>query len=360
MTMKTQTASMLRLALRLFILLGSSLAAVAPAAAQDAPFAGKTLSMLVSSGAGGGTDATARLVAPFLTKYLPGNPAVVVRNMPGADGIVALNYFVQQAEHDGLTLIAGDGPSIDPIRYRSPQSHYDPGRFNYIGGIGRGGSMVVIRGEAAARLHDKTASPVSMGIASSVPRSGQLIAAWGIGFLDWNAKWIVGYRSTSALMLALQQGEIDMTATSNLFSLKDAMASGKVKAEIQSGGLQHGKTVPRPEFANVPLLDDKIADKLKDPVAKQAFAYWRAVLMVDKFLALPPDTPKPMVAAYRKAYHAMIEDPDFNERGRRMSEVFQPMTDDDVTELVGHVVGTPPAAVDYLADMLRKQGISGR
>src|SRR5262249_2633666 len=162
-----------------------------------------------------------RLIAPYLTKYLPGNPTVVVRNMPGADGIVALNYFVQQADRDGLTVVAGDAPSIDPIRYRAPQSHYDPGKFEYVGGIGRGGSMITRSSAAEKRLHDKTAPPVTMGIAAAVPRSGQLIAAWGIGFLDWNAKWVVGYRSTNALMIALEQGEIDMTATSNLYSLAD-------------------------------------------------------------------------------------------------------------------------------------------
>src|SRR4051812_38114998 len=95
-----------------WLLLCASLVLVAPpAAAEDTPsFNGKTMSMLVTSSAGGGTDTTGRLVAPFLSKYLPGNPAVVVRNMPGADGLVALNFFVQQADRHGLTLVAGDAP----------------------------------------------------------------------------------------------------------------------------------------------------------------------------------------------------------------------------------------------------------
>src|SRR5215475_15472256 len=100
------------------------------AQAQDAvTFRGKSITMVIGSQAGGGTDATGRLMAPFLAKYLPGNPAVIVENRPGADGIVALNYFVQQVRPDGLTVAAGDSPQIDPIRYRAPQSHYDPTRF---------------------------------------------------------------------------------------------------------------------------------------------------------------------------------------------------------------------------------------
>src|SRR4051794_18734799 len=84
-------------------------------AAAQAPvtFQGKTITMLIDSAAGGGTDLTGRLLAPFLSKHLPGNPIVIVRNMPGAEGTVALNYFVQQVVPDGLTLITGAGPSID-------------------------------------------------------------------------------------------------------------------------------------------------------------------------------------------------------------------------------------------------------
>jgi tripartite-type tricarboxylate transporter receptor subunit TctC len=215
-----------------------ALAATPTLAQEPVTFRGKTITMIVGSQAGGGTDATGRLMAPFLAKYLPGNPTVIVENRPGADGIVALNYFVQQVKPDGFMVAAGDSPQIDPIRYRAPQSRYDPTRFEFVGGIGRGGSMIIMDAAAEKRLSDKSAPPVTIGVASSVPRSGQAIAAWGIGFLGWNAKWVVGYRGTSALMLALQQGELDMTATSNTFSLQHLIDSGKFKVLVQSGGLQ--------------------------------------------------------------------------------------------------------------------------
>ena len=261
-----------------------ALAGTPTLAQEPVTFRGKTITMIVGSQAGGGTDATGRLMAPFLTKYLPGNPTVIVENRPGADGIVALNYFVQQVKPDGLTVAAGDSPQIDPIRYRAPQSRYDPTRFEFAGGIGRGGSMIIMDAAAEKRLSDKSAPPVTIGVASSVPRSGQAIAAWGIGFLGWNAKWVVGYRGTSALMLALQQGELDMTATSNTFSLQHLIDSGKFKVLVQSGGLQDGKLVRRPEFPNAPLLSDLLAGKL-DPIAQKSFDHWRGVLLADKWLA---------------------------------------------------------------------------
>ena len=332
--------------------------AVAPAAAEDPlTFRGKTITMIIGASAGGGSDATGRLIAPFLTKCLPGNPAVIVQNMPGADGVVALNYFVQQVKPDGLTLTTGDSPQIDPIRYRAPHSRYDPVKFEFLGGIGRGGSMIVIDSAAAKRLHDRNAAPVTMGIASAVPRSGQAIAAWGMGFLGWNARWVVGYRGTSALMLALQQGELDMTATSNTFALQHLIDSGKFKVLVQSGGLQDGKLVPRPEFPNAPLLSDELAGRL-DPIAQKSFDYWRGVLLADKWLGLPPGTPKAIVEVYRKAYRDIAADREFLAQGRRISEVFTPMTASDIRSLIETVAEAPPEAIEFLDALLRKQGIS--
>lgn len=328
------------------------------AQAQDSvPFKDQTISLIVDASPGGGTDLTARFIAPFLTKYLPGNPSVVVRNIPGAEGLVALNYLVQQVKPDGMTLVAAGGPSIDPIRYRDPQSHYDPGKFELVGGFGRGGSMLIVSAAAEHRLYDRSAAPVTIGIAGSLPRSGQLMGAWAIEYLGWNAKWITGYRATVALMRALQQGEIDMTATSSLQSLKDGVQSGQFKIILQSGGLLHGKRTPRREFPNVPLVSDQLAGKIASPIAKQAFETWEAVLLFDKFLALPPETPAPMVAIYRAAYERIIADDEFKERARVLSDEFEPLSISDVNRLIKGIVATPNEAVQYVNTILQKQGI---
>src|SRR6266849_9852348 len=76
-----------------------------PAAAQGVPsFKGKTITMLIGSEPGGGTDAAGRLIALYLRKYLPGEPSIVVQNMAGGSGIAAMNYFVRRTQPDGLTV----------------------------------------------------------------------------------------------------------------------------------------------------------------------------------------------------------------------------------------------------------------
>ena len=219
--------------------------------------------------------------------------------------------------------------------------------------------MLVVSAAAEKRFYDKSATPVAIGIAGAAPRSGQLMAAWGIEFLGWNARWIAGYRSTQALNQALHQGEIDMTATSTLLSLKSGVESGEFKVVIQSGGLQNGKRVPRPEFPKIPILADHLDGKINTAIARQSFATWQAVLLTDKFYALPPGTPAPVVTAYRDAYRKIMDDPEFNSRGLKLSEVFEPMTVDDVNSLVKDIVDTPKEAVEYVNSLLRKQGIGG-
>src|SRR5712691_6278417 len=111
-------------------------------------FKGKTITMIVGSEAGGGTDASGRLIAPYLRRHLPGEPSIVVHNMPGASGITSLNYFAQRTPPDGLTVMMGSISTIDPVVYRNSSAQYDPKTFRIVGGIGRGGSIIFITREA--------------------------------------------------------------------------------------------------------------------------------------------------------------------------------------------------------------------
>src|SRR5260370_19890806 len=119
-------------------------------------FKDKTVTMIIGYAPGGGTDASGRTIAPFIGKHLPGNPTIVVQNVPGADGMTALNYFVQQAKPDGLTITMGASTQIDLRHAKNPNSRYDPEKFNFVGGVGRGGTVLILRKDAQPRLLDKT------------------------------------------------------------------------------------------------------------------------------------------------------------------------------------------------------------
>src|SRR3954451_1844467 len=110
------------------------------AQAEEALFAGKQVTMIIGSASGGGTDTSGRVIANFIASHLPGKPSVIVRNIPGAQGVTAMNYFVKQVQPDGLTIIMGSTSQADPLLDRKSTSQFHPKKFLMVGGSGRGGT----------------------------------------------------------------------------------------------------------------------------------------------------------------------------------------------------------------------------
>ena len=326
----------------------------AASAQEPVSFQGKQILMVIGYAAGGGTDAAGRLIAASLGKHLPGQPTIVVQNVPGADGMVALNYIVQQTKPDGLTITMGSGTQIDPLHSRKPQAKYDVAKFNFVGGAGKGGTVLLINKDAKKRIFDKNADPVIMGALSGMPRSGMQMTAWGKEFLDWNVKWVVGYRGTNDLTVALERGEIDMTATGTIPLVQKMLATGKFEILAQSGMLEDGKFVERPDFGKTPIIPHQMVGKIKDPIAQKGFEYWTALNMMDKWLALPPGTPQPIVDVYRKAFQDMGKDPEYLKRGSD----YEPVSHKEIESLVQILSATPDESLTYIANMLRGQGLS--
>lgn len=344
--------------MRLIVFLLAALGlAAAHARAEPVSFKSRSLTMLIGYPPGGGTDISGRLIASFLGSHLPGAPSIVVQNLPGADGLTAMNFFVQQVRPDGLTIAMGSGSEAEPTHYRTPQAHFDPTKFAFIGGAGRGGSALVIRRDAESRLYDKSAPPVIMGTTSGAPRSNMAMAAWGKEFLGWNLKWVAGYRGTNELFLALERGEVEMTATGNLAPIEKLLATGKFKILVQTGTRRDGAFSGRAEFGDAPLIPVLMEGRISDPTAAEAFDYWLELHSgAEKWLALPPDSPPPMVDAYRAGFKAMVQDPSFVERGKKIADDFTPVAYQDVERWMKKLGATRDAAIDYIATMMRRQG----
>ena len=337
--------------------IAAAAAIAAPLAAQEAvSFEGKSLSMLVGAEAGGGTDVFARIILPFIGDRLPGKPNIVVRNMPGAGGILALNFFVKQVKPDGLGFVVGSGTQVDPFSYRIANAQYDLTKFEHVGGAGRTGTATLINKKALPRLHDRTAPPAIMGALSAI-RSGMMMTLWGGEYLDWNVKWVVGYRGANELNLALLRGEIDMTAIALIDKIEEIMSTGEFAMIAQSGTIENGKLVTRPEFGDTPALPTLIEHKITDPIAQKAFAHWKNIMMVGQWLALPPGTPAPIVEAYRTAFREVFQDPAFKEQVKKVDPGIIEVSPQDMLATVTVLGETPSEALTYLQTIAKKQGL---
>jgi tripartite-type tricarboxylate transporter receptor subunit TctC len=329
-----------------------------PVSSEPVSFKNKTITMIIGSDPGGGTDASGRVLAQFLGNYLPGKPTVVVQNMPGAGGITAMNYIFQRVKPDGLTIIMGSNSTVDPLTFRRANANYDPAKIPVVGGVGRGGTVVVIAKDAERRLYDPKAKPVIMGSNEAVPRSSMQVTLWGVAYLGWNAKWITGYPGTNEVMLALARGEVDMTSTGNMFQIGQYTKTGKFAVLNQSGAMEGGRIVARPDFGEAPLFPDLMKGKIKDPVAQEAFDYWLSINAMDKWLALPPGVSDAVLATYRDAFGKMTKAPDFVALGKKISDDFTPMTYQDVGILMKTLANTPNEATGFTKTLMRNQGIT--
>ncbi len=342
--------SVLRAALALFC--GVLLLFAAGKAEAEVSFKGKTIEVILGSTAGGGTDGTTRLVGQFLEKYLPGNPSMRYRNLPGGHGAKALNYFVK-VKPDGLTWVGGGSSHVDPNSLRKNVVEYDPTKFHIFGGVQRGGSVVFMRTDHKANLTDKSKPPVVIGVVDG-DRSWEQMITWGAEYLGWNVRFVVGYPGSAMMLLAIQRGETHMMGTSNLFILRDMFKSGEFVGVAQlGGGASVGDDIEsRSEFGFIPIFNTMMQGKLTGLPA-EAFDFWTALNDMDKWYGLPPGTPKEIVDVYRAAWDKMVKDLEFIKQGKLLfSQDFEPVSGEIIT---GHVKKTayPKAEIVAFMDRLK-------
>ncbi len=213
----------------------------------DISFAGKLVTLTVGFEAGSGPDIYGRILGQNLVRYLPGQPRLIVVNQLGAGGVVALNSWANKAEPDGLFVALGTLSQTDPDALMRTQAKYDPATFNYIGGLAGPSQGLFVNKDAVARLHDKTAKPVIMGMVGTTLRSGHYQVLWGVALLGWNVKWVVGYTRTAELRQAMERGEIEMILvrrgwTSTICAAPAGSRSSASRARSRMAVFIHGQT----------------------------------------------------------------------------------------------------------------------
>jgi tripartite-type tricarboxylate transporter receptor subunit TctC len=330
--------------------------AFSQASAAEVSFKGKTVTIILTSSPGGGTDSMGRLVGRYLQEYLPGKPVVIYQNIAGAAGIKALNYLVQQVARDGLTSVAGSASSIDPTAIRKQAVQYDTKTLQMYGAFPAPSGLIILRKDALNRFNDKSLPPAIMGEVDSEREAPQM-AVWGPRYLGWNVKWVLGYRGTPELLLALQRGEIDMMVTYG-DSLFDQLKESDFVFPAQTGDVRRGKLVPSKRFPDVPIFSELAEPKLKEPGEVKAFAAWKTLTQIGKWLALPPDTPAEIVAVYRQAFAKITEDTRFQaEASRILGEDFTTISGDDMAQVAATAAAVGDEELKFFDQLREKVGI---
>ncbi len=329
----------------------------APKPAGSPYFQGKTIEMIVSSSAGGGTDLAARIVATFLPKYVPGNPKVLIRNQPGGSGTTANNLFVDKLKPDGLKWIVNASAQFTTARTRPDIAHYDPTTYEYLCNISRAPSLIIIRKDALNRLTDRSAKPVYVGTREGNP-SWAAMPIWAQEYLNWNLKWILGFPGANDIEMAIYRGEIDMIGTASAPTIQEMMKQGLVVPLTQESMMVDGKGVRRPDFPDVPTFEELLGAKKPSGLSWQAYQAWSGTGQVDKSIAAQPGTPANIMGILTDAFRSMSKDREFDETIKKMvSPVYSMGIGQETVRIAKEVGQAPMEALDYGTSLQVKFGL---
>ena len=306
-------------------------------------YRGKTISMIVSSSPGGGYDALSRAVSRHLGKHMPGNPNVVVRNMPGAGGIVATSFINKVAPRDGLT-IAGvqNNTPFEPL-FGTKEADYDPTKMTWLGTPSvETGLLIVWHSSPIMTLADAQKMEMTAG-ASGANSTPSFYARLLNELLGTKIKVIAGFPGQNEAYLAMERGEVDsygVTFWSSLTSTKpNWLPEKKIRILVQYGP---EKETDLPDVPFGPDLIKKEEDRLLMEAAYAPLAAGRP------FVA-PPGLPPERTAALRKAMLDAFKDPDFlAEAAKLQLQVDKPRSGEQLQEQIKRVYEMPASVSERL------------
>jgi tripartite-type tricarboxylate transporter receptor subunit TctC len=309
----------------------------APALA-DEPYRGKTVDMVISSGAGGGYDLYGRLVARYMPHHIPGNPTFVVQNMTGAGGLAAMNYVANVARPDGLTI--GQIQNTVPFQklFGVAGSAFDPTAVAYLGSANSEVAVAFTWHASPTQsfedlLKRETVMAGSTGAISAIDARAMN------DLLGTKIKLVTGYPGTTESYLAIQRGEAEGFPATFWSSLKagqkDWLAQKKIKIIVQLA------LAKAPDLPDPPLIFDFV----RTPEQRSVFELLLTPQALGRPFVVAPATPPDRVALLRTAFEQTMKDPDFLAEAKRLNLDVELTSGQHVESLVRKAYQSPPALV---------------
>jgi tripartite-type tricarboxylate transporter receptor subunit TctC len=323
------------------LLLSTSVAAAADPVADF--YKGKQIRFIVRTTVGGDYDEYTRLFARFLGKHIPGNPSIIVLNMPGGGGITAANYMAQIAPKDGTVIgIVSQGLAVDQALHMSPQLKADLRTFNWIANIVHSNQLLVVWHTSPTKtIEDAKQRITTIGTTGAGSASVQYPAFYN-NVLGTKFKIVFGYPGGQTIDLAMERGEVEGRGTnpySGWMASKPTWIPEKKIIPLIQAGLEKEPALP-----DVPLILDQ---KVK-PEDKPLLEFMARGSSVGRPLATTPGVPAERVAALRAAFAATVKDPDFIAAAKHENLEINPMTAARLTDIINALLNAPQDVRDRM------------
>jgi tripartite-type tricarboxylate transporter receptor subunit TctC len=339
---------------------GAFATSVIPAGALD--FAGKTVNIIVPYTEGGGTDLYARLFVPYLRKHLPGNPTVVIRNMPGGGSIMGSNHFDKTAKPDGLTIVATSSSTLVAQLLAGKKREFDVLKWRHFI-VSPQGTVAYAITKTGATGKDPVADILTLRkqklkYGSKQPDAGELRVILAFELLGMNVDTIFGL-ARGEVRQAMMRGEIELnhdTAETYLANGEKMQKDGLI-APLFTLGYPKGEEIVRdptfPQLMTAGDLYEKLNGKAPSGPLWQAYkSFVNLGVAASKGFALPHGTSDEIRDVYVAAMRKTLEDPDFKKvSGDEVGDVPQ-LFGKDADFAIKQAVDLSPETNKWLLDFL--------
>lgn len=311
-------------------------------------YKGKTLRILVGSSAGGGFDTYARAIGRHLGKHIPGQPTVIVENMPGAGGVIVANHLSRVAKPDGLTLAHFVGSILLGQALGQPGLEFDARKFEYVGAAAREDVVCALTkasGITSAEKWTAAKTPVKLGgVGPGAPpdNTARLLKAT----VGLPIQLVSGYKGTAEIRLAAEGGEIAggcWTRDSVKVTWRKALEAGEAGVVLQVTALGSA------DFPGVPLASGlaktEEGRRLLQLGAHDAGIYGRPFV-------LPPATPRERVQLLRRAFQETLKDKEFLAETERTRLSIDPVSGEDLERMIAELFALDAALATRLKAIL--------
>jgi tripartite-type tricarboxylate transporter receptor subunit TctC len=324
------------------LVLASVGAAFAQQSAEEFFRSRKEMNFITSSPPGGGYDAYSRLFARYMSKHLPGNPNILVNNMPGGGGIRAANFLYNVAPKDGSTIALLDrGIATAPLLYgEESQAQFEAVKFNWLGSAMRENGMGTVSTTASVQsIEDVKTREVIVG-ATAPEQDPAMFPRLLNDLLGTKFKVVYGYAGQPEMFLAIERGELDGVFMSGWSGpgrayVREKMKEGKMRLLVQMSATGD------PAHSDTPT----VLSLIKDDNDRQIVELILSRLALGRPFLSPPGIPADRVAMLRDAFRKAATDPALLEEAAKLRLAIDPIFGEEAQALIAKIYNSPPQLV---------------
>jgi tripartite-type tricarboxylate transporter receptor subunit TctC len=334
-----------RVTIAICALASLTMASIGPSAAAEQSvedfYRNNKLVLIVGVSAGGGYDLNARLLARYVGRHIPGNPAIVVQNMPGSGSVIAAGYLYSVAPKDGsvigtLARIALMEPLFTPQKFDSP-------KFTALGSISKDISTCISWKTSKVKTWDDLMTREFIASGQGTGADPDAFANMIHNLFGAPIRLVTGYPGTNEQAMSMERGETEGYCGISYSTVKTRyakwLADKSINIIVQNAIEKH------PDLPDVPL----ITEMAKSPEQLQIIRLIVATQSMARPFFAPPGIPADRAAALRRAFDLTMADPEFIAEAERTNLDVSPMTGVEVQSMLAELYATPKAAVEKAA-----------